>query len=209
MLPGFVPTLVFDVGANVGQSAVRFRAAYPDVDLHCFEPVHETYRVLSASLANDPRAHCHEIALGSQSGAARVHHGGSSDRARIDVTGVHDAKAATVSVDTLTGFCAARGISGISYLKVDTEGHDLEVLRGGESLLADGSVDVVEVEAGMSPDNRLHVPYADLVHYLEGFGYRLFGLYEQVPEWPTGRPQLRRTNPVFISPELQRADASV
>ena len=204
-LPGFNPTLVFDVGANVGQSAARFRAAYPGARLHCFEPVPETYVALSEALADDPLAECHPLALGSIPGFARVRLEGTSDRARIDRTAADDASTGSVSVDTLSEFCALRGIAHISYLKVDTEGHDLEVLRGGESMFAEGRVSVVEVEAGMSPDNDLHVPYEQLAAYLQGFGYRLFGLYEQVPESPTGRPQLRRTNPVFISPELARA----
>ena len=30
---------VFDVGANVGQSARKFMAAFPRADIYCFEPV--------------------------------------------------------------------------------------------------------------------------------------------------------------------------
>ena len=204
-LPRFQPTVILDVGANVGQSAARFRAAYPLAEIFCFEPVQATYLSLRDAVAGDPRIHCHHVALGSQQGTATLVLDGTSDRSRIEPGLPTDTTSETVPVDTLSNFCTQKEIPQISYLKIDTEGHDLEVLRGGESLLAEARVDVLEVEAGMSPDNHLHVPISELVTYLEGFGYRLFALYEQVPEWQTGRPQLRRTNPVFISPELARA----
>lgn len=54
----------------------------------------------------------------------------------------------------------------------------------------------------MSPSNARHVPMESLKPYLESFGYALFGLYEQVHEWPRGEPHLRRTNLIFISQQL-------
>jgi hypothetical protein len=35
---------------------------------------------------------------------------------------------------------------------------------------------------------------------MEDRGYRLFQFYEQVHEWPTGYPHLRRCDVVYISP---------
>jgi hypothetical protein len=57
----------------------------------------------------------------------------------------------------------------------------------------------VEVEAGMNASNKRHVPFETLKDYLELRSYLLFGIYEQVHEWPTKEPHLRRTNSVFIS----------
>lgn len=43
------------------------------------------------------------------------------------------------------------------------------------------------------------MPIEELKAYLEGKGYYLFGVYEQMPEWPTREPHLRRSNLVFVS----------
>jgi len=104
-----------------------------------------------------------------------------------------------VNIVTLDDYCRAKSIGKVNYLKIDTEGGDLEVLRGGEGMLQEQRIDFVEVEAGMNADNKRHVPFEILKDYLESRGYPLFGVYEQVPEWPTKEPHLRRTNPVFIS----------
>jgi hypothetical protein len=59
-------------------------------------------------------------------------------------------------------------------------------------------VDIVQVEAGMNPLNKLHVPISDFLNFLSGYGYYLFQIYEQRLE-QDGRPLLRRSNPVFVS----------
>jgi hypothetical protein len=84
-------------------------------------------------------------------------------------------------------------------MKIDTEGYDLHVLRGARGMLADQKIDLVQVEAGISPENVRHVRLEAMKSYLEERDYFLFGFYDQVPEWPTGRPHLRRANAVFIS----------
>ena len=60
-------------------------------------------------------------------------------------------------------------------------------------------MDFVEVEAGMNAGNKRHVSFEALKDYLESRSYLLFGIYGQVHEWPTKKPHLRRTNPVFVS----------
>jgi hypothetical protein len=104
-----------------------------------------------------------------------------------------------VKIVSLDSFCADNAIPHISYLKIDTEGMDLEVLKGACSMLSREAIDFVEVEAGMNPDNLHHAPFEDLKSGLESHGFRLFGIYEQVSEWPTGAPHLRRVNAVFLS----------
>jgi len=104
-----------------------------------------------------------------------------------------------VDIVTLDEFCFAREIEKVNYLKIDTEGEDLEVLRGGENMLKEQRIDFVEVEAGMHAGNKRHVSFEALKDYLESRSYLLFGIYGQVHEWPTKEPHLRRTNPVFVS----------
>ncbi len=49
-------------------------------------------------------------------------------------------------------FCRDQGLEHIHFLKVDTEGHDLQVLAGFERMIANGSVDVIQFEY-----NRLNI----------------------------------------------------
>lgn len=114
-----------------------------------------------------------------------------------------------LSVASATGdeFCTAHGIAGIGILKVDTEGHDLEVLLGFDDALRRASVDVVQVEASMHRSNERHVHWSRFDSFLEPLGYRLFGVYDQFSEYAFGAINLRRSNLVYVSQPFQRTHA--
>jgi FkbM family methyltransferase len=193
--------LVFDVGANRGQSAKRFRRWYPSATIHCFEPAASTFALLEQAVAAWPRVHTHCCALDAAPGMAWMEAGVTDDRSQLRrEEGVGEC----VQVETLDLVCARLGVTRIDYLKTDTEGRDLDVLRGGADILGRGSVAIVEVEAGMHPGNHFHARAGAIGAYLEERDYRLFGVYEQTLEWPTADAHLRRANLVFVSAETIR-----
>ena len=104
-----------------------------------------------------------------------------------------------VQIRRLDEFCAVNGVDHIDYLKIDTEGADLDVLKGAEPMLADQRIDLIEVETGMNRGNKYHVPFETIKAFMEDRSYFVFGIYEQCAEWPTDEVHLRRTNSVFIS----------
>jgi FkbM family methyltransferase len=180
--------------------------------LHCFEPAGESFEALQARFAASPRVNCYQLALGdrecegtlfvrsgSVNNSLRNYEGNSKGETLVGVE--------QVAVQTLDKFCASLDIRHIDFLKVDTEGADMEVLVGADNLLARAAVGVVQVEVGLDPDNVKHVSFESCKSKLEDFGYRLFGIYEQVREFPSHRWHLRRCNAVFISQELSSATA--
>ena len=190
---------ILDVGANIGQSATRYRIAFPSADIHAFEPVPETFDTLKAAMAEDGSVHCHNLALSDRSGSVQMSVQGTSVSNRI----VARKTATSVTVETQRGdeFCASRGLEHIDLLKIDAEGHDDTVLHGFSGLIRSGSIDMIQVECSMNPSNVKHIGFWVFYSYLERFGYRLFRIYDQTPEF--NRPWvLRRTNPVFVSPAL-------
>ena len=200
--PRYRVDVVLDVGANVGQSARRYLGCFPGAQIYCFEPVRDTFRRLQDSLEGERHVHCVPLALGSRPGKGEMALTGTSDMFFLLGQQAHaGANVVTEPVDivTLDEFCASSRIERVSYLKIDTEGGDLEVLRGGDGMLKGQRIDLVEVEAGMNAGNQRHVPFEALKGYLEARDYLLFAIYEQMHEWITGEPHLRRTNPVFVS----------
>ncbi len=209
-LPKTTISTIFDVGANTGQSARTFRAAFPQACIFCFEPVPATFERLRQRIGHDSACRCFQLAFGASGGLARVVQEGDSSRFRMAPAPTppphHDeTPPVLVPVATLDAFCAEHRIDHISLLKVDTEGQDLDVLRGAAALLADQRVDLIEVEAGIDPDNPLHVSLHEFTAFLEPLGYRVFGFYDQIDEWLRREPQLRRVNVVFIAPAVVTA----
>ncbi|HXZ87759.1 MAG TPA: FkbM family methyltransferase [Candidatus Binataceae bacterium] len=203
-LPGFEMKIIFDVGANTGQSAQSYLNKFPQASLYCFEPVQSTFEKLQESLPAGANVSTFQIALGANTGTGEMVLEGDPDMHFLrgtcrEVTVDAATRLETVNIDTLDNFCATHNVGHIDYLKIDTEGADLDVLIGAQRMLAERRIDLVEVEAGMNPGNQRHVPFEKLKSFLESRNYYLFGIYEQVEEWRTNKPHLRRTNLVFIS----------
>jgi FkbM family methyltransferase len=206
-LPRYRVEVVFDIGANVGQSAKVFLARFPSSHVYCFEPVSHTFRQLQDNLRENERVDCHRLAFGSSRRTGKMVLGDNSEMCFLlnqptESPTSNDVPTESVEVVTLDEFCQTQAIARISYLKIDTEGGDLDVLKGAVNMLTEQRIDLVEVEAGMNPGNRRHVPFESLKAWFESHGYFLFGIYEQMDEWPTREPHLRRTNPIFTSRRL-------
>lgn len=203
-LPRTKIKIIFDIGANVGQSTSGYLAKFPRSQIYSFEPVGKTFRRLHDHLGAYGNIHLFQLALGAATGKGEMVLKGASDQFFLaNITGRPAIRKGTdletVNLDTLDNFCRAKNITHIGYLKIDTEGGDLDVLRGASGLLDGQRIDLVEVEAGMNSRNTTHVRFETLKAFLESKDYFLFGIYEQVPEWRTREPHLRRANLVFVS----------
>lgn len=198
-LPGFQVGIVFDVGANVGQTLAILTRSAPHAVIYAFEPVTAAYRKLLIQAEGRSNIHCVNAALGARSGTVPMSSLGTKTSNRII-----DARSAGQSEQAImmTGcdFCAEQEIKHISYLKVDTEGHDLDVLIGFRRLLENGGVDLIEIEAGINPGNGWHVPLHEFTGFLHPLGYRIFQFYDQ--KFEKAEPVLRRANVAFISGQL-------
>ena len=210
ILKGFTPDVIVDVGANVGQTTAYFVERFPKALIHCLEPVSTNFDKLCRNAAAWKNVKCHQIALGASKSTVTLEIDPDASPRMISLAyagkplKAGNTRQEKVQVQTLTAFCSDIDIDHIGYLKIDTEGYDLEVLRGGQQLLAAKAVDLIEIEAGMNPLNSYHVDMVEIKQYLEKENYFLFGIYEQVHEWQVNKPIMRRANLLFISESLYK-----
>lgn len=200
----FTPKLIFDVGASRGESLLRFRRQWPDAQIYSFEPATESFDALER-VAAGTSTRCFRLAFSDVPGVSTLFHRRDATLSSLVAAGdgpMAYTSSEDVDIDTIDHFCAYHTISSIDYLKIDAEGSDLAILRGTERLLSDQRVAVVELETGMNPTNRWHVPLTEALEALYSRSYLLFGIYEQVGEWTLNQPQLRRANCVFLSSTL-------
>ena len=198
---------VVDAGANVGQSVTQLRALFGEAHIHAFEPGRAALRELRATHGSDRNVTILDQGLAAEAGTAELVETAASDFAYVRGAGTvcesaseeaRGAVAATypVTLTTLDRYAADVGLTEIDILKIDTEGFDLEVLKGAAGLLAAQRIDVVQAEVGLRPGNPIHVPLWDVAAFLEGHGYGLFGLYDQIPSTLSSRV-LERADALF------------
>ena len=197
-------TTIVDVGANVGQSTVAFAETWPGARIYSVEPFTEAFTRLKRNVSGRPGIVCLQCALGAAPATARVRlRKGLVTNSLAYAVDIENGSADTgdtevVQIRTLDELCATEGIERIDLLKIDTEGYDLEVLAGSRGLIEGERISFVQVEVGMTAANTKHVPLQDAQAWVARYGYVLFGVYEQTPEW-SGEPRLRFSNALFVS----------
>jgi FkbM family methyltransferase len=128
--PADVRTVV-DIGANAGIAARYFAATFGTAEVHAFEPEPGNCELLRANAAECPRIRVHPFALGERDGELTLYHsddatnlGGFSSHG----LGIDAARSLRVPVRHAGRALAELGIGSIDVLKIDTEGHEFEIL---------------------------------------------------------------------------------
>lgn len=132
-----------DIGANIGcHTLIMAAAAGADGQIHAFEPHPEAADRLEANLALNRIRNCRlrREAVGDRPGKALLHapagpqSPGVSSLYRANIAG--EAREIPVPVTTLDAFAEESGLSSLDLIKIDTEGNELRVIRGGRRLIS-------------------------------------------------------------------------
>ena len=170
--------VVFDAGANRGQTAKEIRRWLPRVELHCFEPAPETFQRLRANV-ND--AMLHPYGLGRRVGMHRMDRSGSDLTSRVlKDSSVEDDPSSVIDVElsTVDAELEKHGLERLAVLKVDVEGHEIAVLEGADRALNEGRIDLILLEARFgSSGGCWQTPLRDILEHLEPRGFRAMATY--------------------------------
>jgi len=146
---------VFDVGANVGHWATLALAINSQVNIHCFEPSPVTYQQLTSNCFPQ-NVTCNNFGLSSVPSEADlfVFEAGAGINSLYKRRGLQSFGLKTqtlkerIKLDTIDCYCDNRSIKGIDFLKIDVEGHELEVFKGSLRMLQSERVNIIQFEYG-------------------------------------------------------------
>lgn len=182
---GFSVECIFDVGANVGQSSLRYVQAFPKAHVVAFEPTPQSFERLCVNTEHLTRIKPEPIAIGAEPGYAELN---LYDLAVLNSLTSRTAYAAryntsgqqvTCKIDTIDDYCARNAISRVDLLKVDTEGSELPVLCGAREMLSSGRIRFVYCEF----NELLPIPGVEggalvpLAEFLTPLGFKFLATY--------------------------------
>jgi FkbM family methyltransferase len=141
------------------------------LSVYAFEPCAGTRALLTRRLSKHNVVKINGNALSSVEGEAYFYSNeiGSGTNSLSETSG---GKRELVRMTTLDSFLAEGCISHIDMLKIDTEGFDFEVLKGGERILAAGLIELVQFEYNWRWLIN-HVALRDVFAYIKDKPYRL------------------------------------
>ncbi|MBN1385113.1 MAG: FkbM family methyltransferase [Elusimicrobia bacterium] len=180
---------VLDVGANEGGFGefLRNNICY-DGWLISFEPVRKLFDRLQIKTEKDPRWIAYNFALGSKIAEVEINvmkeHSFSSfltpdhsvvtkfaEENKVDYKQVVTVK----TLDSIIGMLRAKCFINNVYLKMDTQGYDMEVIKGAEETLP--SILALQTELALRRTYRNMPGYLDVLQTLNEKGFDITGMY--------------------------------
>jgi FkbM family methyltransferase len=147
------PSIIYDIGANVGTWTLLAKAIFPNAAVHAFEPLPSHASSFQHGVANISNITLHPVALGAENGLAHLHVTSFSDASsmlplsepgRIQWS-LSEIDHVPVTVKRMDDVVAAEQLTLPDLLKLDVQGFELEVLRGAPDCLAHAKAVIIEV----------------------------------------------------------------
>ncbi len=203
--------IVFDVGANKGEWSKNVLLNVSSVNIYSFEPVASVFDVLKDNLS-DSEASLHNIAISDSDGKKRFfyynqnselstfYRRASSVEQELDIKPIQ----VMVQTKTLDLFCKEQLISHIDFLKIDTEGAELDVLQGAVELLQGHKIKTIQFEYGDTYSD-VGITLRQVCQLLSSYGYTIFRIFANglihIKNWNDSLENNRYSNYLAVSSE--------
>ncbi len=152
------PVVLFDVGGNVGgyseilvNECSRRTLKY---DLHIFEPTVSCFSILQSKFSDNHSVRLNNVGVSSSPRSTEIFYdrekSGFASLYRRDLSSlnVEMGEKETISLIRLDDYIATNAISGIDFLKIDIEGHELHAFEGMGKYLNGDFIKVIQFEYG-------------------------------------------------------------
>lgn len=147
---------VLDVGANEGQFAAMIRRLCPEAQVFSFEPLPDVFQALQRQFAGDARVTPVNCGLSDHAGSATINRSSfTPSSSLLPMADLHRAEwpasaeqtSVSVRLERLDDWATSSGLTlaGDLLVKLDVQGHEDAVIRGGEATLRRARLAVIEV----------------------------------------------------------------
>ena len=177
--------LIFDVGANAGQFGVLLREIGFDGKIISFEPLSDAREILLNISKNDPQWQIAlQTAIGEENGEIEIQIAGNSHSSSIlDMLDTHvraapDSKyigKEKVALRTLDSIAPDyMDSNSISFIKIDTQGYETQVMNGAKKLMS--HIVGLQVEISLVPLYKGQCLFDEMLKKLKNDGFELWSI---------------------------------
>ena len=158
--------VIFDVGANKGQSIERFKKIFPKSKIHCFEPLEKEFLILKKNYSADSNIILNNFALGEKVEKKEFFETVKSENSSFNKLKLNtewlkirskqfnisqekfifENKPKMIQILKLDDYCLKNAINFIDILKLDTSGFEYKVLIGSKKMIEENKISSIETE---------------------------------------------------------------
>lgn len=176
--------ILFDIGANVGQTVKDFKEVFKNSTIHAFEPSPETFDILKNNTSNFKNLHLWNLGVGAFNGELLLNEYVHSNTNSFLDTNKNDEKnlrkKTLVNTTTVDKFCSNHKIPKIDVLKIDTEGFELEVFKGAKVSLKNCKIGLLFFEVGFVNTHKGMPSFTELWDFALLYDFELVSIYPLV-----------------------------
>jgi FkbM family methyltransferase len=175
---------IIDVGANFGLMSLNYAKTYPKGKVYAFEPTHYALEKLKRNLELNPKLN-ERVQVTNSFISSEVSDtpgikaysswkvDGSKDSDKHDTHGGTAKSTDGVGSITLDAFCAQNNIDKIDFIKIDTDGHELEILTGAKDAIKK-YLPIIIFEIGIYVMEERDIDFSHYSDYFKSIGCRMF-----------------------------------
>ena len=185
---GIKSPIIFDVGANKGDTAAEYLSLFPNATVYCFEPFPETLDLLNQRFAGNEHVAIVPKAVSTEAGTTTffVNHAAATNSLlprpakskRFYPKNARSKGEIEVQTIDLDSYCHGLDIDRINILKLDIQGGELMAIGGAERMLGEQCVDVVYCEIQFAPLYEGAAQFDGVWVKMRELGYSLFDIYD-------------------------------
>ncbi len=179
---------IVDIGSNEGQFASTIYKVFPTASFFCFEPIPEVFQKLKENLTEaGDKFKFYNLALGIKKEKSTIHlneYSPSSSILEMDVlhknifTYTEKSKPIEIEIDTLDSFANEIQPDDCTLVKIDVQGFELQVLKGGLAFIKKSKLIVIEMSFEILYKEQLL--FHDVYTFLHNLGFTYHGSLEQL-----------------------------
>ncbi len=175
--------IIFDVGANVGIMALQFSRLVPQGKVYAFEPTHYAFKRLQKNLSlNAAIQNVIPIQTFVSRQSTTDHHLKAYSSWKVNTSKTENTHpvhggtampAENVDAIALDDFCNKDKISRLDFIKIDTDGYEMDVLTGASGCIGTFRPQII-FEIGLYVMDEHGISFRDYWDFFSGLNYDLF-----------------------------------
>jgi len=181
--------IFFDVGSNLGLDIDNILKIYlKKKEIHAFEPHSKNYFYLKNKYKTS-EVFINQSFIDKKKTTVKFYERTISSLSSAIKNDDKYIKKRSIKTETIDNYCEVNNIDRIHFLKIDTEGYDLNVLKSAKIKLKKKKIDLIKIEIIFSKNKKelsFHKNvkfddkvFKDIYDFLNSYGYKFCGFSNQ------------------------------
>lgn len=186
--------IIFDIGANKGQSIEKYLKIFDNPQIHSFEPIKYEIDILKKKYKDNKNIHLNDFALGEKNEYKNFNITVKTDnssfnkinldtewvkvRSKQNNTSIQNYvdKIEKVKVITLDEYVKSKKIKDIDFIKIDTQGYEDKILEGSLETIKRNKISIIQTEIMFDNNYNKYLNFIDIEKYIIPHNFRIVGI---------------------------------